>query len=105
MVPAFNREIDWKHSPRGKDYVKITFKNGSYFDNIAASERSRGKRRNGLVLEECATIDGNILSEVLIPIINVSRKAMDGHRYNDEPVNKSQIYINNFGQNCYIHLA
>lgn len=58
------------------------FKNGSYFDNIAASERSRGKRRNGMVFEECATIDGTILSEVLVPIMNVSRKAMDGNRYN-----------------------
>ena len=31
----------------GKDYVRVMFKNGSYFDNIAARESSRGKRRHG----------------------------------------------------------
>jgi len=42
----------------GKDYAKYVFKNGSYFDNIAARESSRGKRRHAGVIEECVGVDG-----------------------------------------------
>lgn len=49
LVPAFNKEIDWRpgKSQQGKDYCKYVFKNGSWFDNVAARESSRGKRRHG----------------------------------------------------------
>lgn len=51
LVPAFKREIDWTRgaTQEGKDYACYKFKNGSYFDNIAARETSRGKRRHGKV--------------------------------------------------------
>jgi hypothetical protein len=38
------------------------FKNGSYFDNISATEKSRGKRRHGGLVEECVGVDGDVLS-------------------------------------------
>ena len=68
LVPAFKREIDWGRGVtlEGKDYCKYVFKNGSYFDNIAARESSRGKRRHGGLIEECVGVDGTILSEVII---------------------------------------
>lgn len=48
LVPALRKEIDWTRGKtlEGKDYAKYTFKNKSYFDNIAARESSRGKRRH-----------------------------------------------------------
>ena len=50
LVPALDRELD--HRPGktriSKDYCIFMFKNGSYFDNIAATEKSRGKRRHGI---------------------------------------------------------
>jgi hypothetical protein len=60
LVPAFKREIDWGRGVtlEGKDYCKYVFKNGSYFDNIAARESSRGKRRHGGLIEECVGVDG-----------------------------------------------
>lgn len=63
MVPAFKREIDWSRgaTQESKDYAKYIFKNGSYFDNIAARETSRGKRRHGGLIEECVGVDGKIL--------------------------------------------
>ena len=41
LIPAFKKEIDWTRGVtlEGKDYVKYVFKNGSYFDNIAARDR------------------------------------------------------------------
>ena len=69
LVPAFYREIDWGRgqTQEGKDYCRYVFKNGSWFDNIAARESSRGKRRHGGLVEECVGVDGKILSEVIIP--------------------------------------
>ena len=99
LIPAFKREIDWTRGKtlEGKDYCKYVFKNGSYFDNIAARESSRGKRRHGGLVEECVGVDGTILSEVIIPTMNVSRMCMDGSTHPEEQLNKSQIYITTAG--------
>ena len=107
LVPAFERELDRRpgKTREGKDYVCYVFKNGSYFDNIAASEKSRGKRRHGGLVEECVGVDGNILSQVIIPTMNVSRLCMDGTTQPDETLNKSQIYVNFFGQNVTKYVA
>ena len=99
LVPAFDRELDRRpgKTREGKDYVCYVFKNGSYFDNIAASEKSRGKRRHGGLVEECVGVDGDILSQVIIPTMNVSRLCMDGTTQPDETLNKSQIYVTTAG--------
>ena len=91
LVPAFKREIDWSRGVtlEGKDYCKYVFKNGSYIDNLGASEKSRGKRRHGGLVEECVGVDGTILSEVIIPTMNISRMCMDGTTQPDETLNKS----------------
>ena len=104
FIPAFEKEIDWGRgkSMEGKDYCKYVFKNGSYFDNIAARESSRGKRRHGGLIEECVGVDGTILSEVIIPTMNISRMCMDGTTQPDETLNKSQIYVTTAGwKNTY----
>lgn len=49
-------------------------------------------------MEECVLIDGDILNEIIIPTTNVDRLLPDGTRHKEEVVNKSQIYINFFGQ-------
>ena len=99
LIPAFNKEIDWRRGQtlEGKYYVKYVFKNGSYFDNIAARESSRGKRRHGGLIEECVGADGDILSQVIIPTMNISRMCMDGTTHDEETLNKSQIYITTAG--------
>ena len=106
LVPALEREIDWSRgvTQEGKDYCKYVFKNKSYFDNIAARESSRGKRRHGGLVEECVGVDGTILSEVIIPTMNVSRRCLDGTVHPEETLNKSQIYVNFFGQKFTILL-
>lgn len=104
LIPAFKREIDWTRGKtlEGKDYAKYVFKSGSYFDNIAARESSRGKRRHAGVIEECVGVDGQILSEVIIPTMNISRMCMDGSTHSEEQLNKAQLYITTAGyKNTY----
>ena len=104
LIPAFKKEINWNRGVtlEGKDYCKYVFNNDSYFDNIAARESSRGKRRHGGLIEECVGVDGTILSEVIIPTMNISRMCMDGTTQPDETLNKSQIYVTTAGwKNTY----
>lgn len=104
LIPAFKQEINWTRGKtlEGKDYAKYVFQNESYFDNIAARESSRGKRRHAGVIEECVGVDGQILSEVIIPTMNISRMCMDGSTHPEEQLNKSQLYITTAGyKNTY----
>lgn len=95
LVPALDNELD--HRPgktrEGKDSVTYMFKNGSIMRNIAANERSRGLRMQGGLLEECASMDGDIINQVLIPMMNISRQGS----LPDEVSNKSQIYVTTAG--------
>ena len=100
LVPALGREIDRrpKKTQESKDKCIYVFKNGSYFDNVAANEKARGGRRHAGVLEECVGIDGKILQEVLIPMMSISRKCLDGTKQKDEALNKAELYITTAGQ-------
>ena len=99
LIPSLGREIDWGRgkTQEGKDRVRYVFKNGSVLDNLAARESTRGQRRHGGLMEECVGIDDKILREVIIPVMAVSRRAKDGTTNEQEPLNKSQIYITTAG--------
>lgn len=101
LLPFLNNEINWDRgvSKKSKDDVVYVFKNGSKIDILAAKESSRGQRRVGGLMEECVLIDKNALNEIIIPTTNVDRLLPDGTRDRKEVVNKSQVYINFFGQN------
>ena len=99
LVPGFAHEIDRARgkSVEGKDYCKYIFRNKSYIDNLSASEKSRGKRRHGGLMEECVGIDGTILNEVIIPVMNISRRLPNNTTVDEEVLNKSQIYVTTAG--------
>lgn len=99
-VPALERELDLRpgKTKSSKDSCIFVFKNGSYFDNVAANEKSRGKRRHGGLMEECVGIDGDILNQVIIPMMNIDRPCMDGTSHEEEVLNKSQIFVTTAGQ-------
>ena len=103
-IPAFQREIDWTRGETkvGKDSCIYKFKNGSSIQNLAATERSRGQRFHGGLIEECVGVDQKILQEVIIPTMNVSRRCMDGNVREEEVLNQSQIFITTAGyKNTY----
>lgn len=99
LLPVLEKEINWERgkTTKGRDNVRYVFKNGSTLDILVASEKSRGQRRTGGLMEECVLIDGTILNEVIIPTTNVDRILSDGTRHKNELVNKSQIYITTAG--------
>lgn len=68
LIPAIKKEVDWKATTFSKDYAKLAFLNGSYIDVVASRQSSRGGRRHGGLVEECILVDGQVLSEVIIPM-------------------------------------
>lgn len=48
-------------------------------------------------MEECISIDPDMLNEVIIPTTNIDRRLGDNSRHEEEKVNKSQIYITTAG--------
>ena len=99
-IPAFKKEINWDRgggTVQGKDHCCFMFRNGSTLENVAATERSRGLRKHAGLIEECVGVDQKILQEVLIPMMNVSRRCGDGTVQPDEVLNQSQIFITTAG--------
>lgn len=99
-IPAFKREINWSRgegTTTSRDHALYKFKNDSTLGNLAAAEKSRGVRKHAGVLEECNSMDQKILQDVLIPTMNVSRRALDGTVQEDEVLNQSQIFITTAG--------
>jgi hypothetical protein len=97
LLPAIKNEVDLKHSTFGKDYVRLEFKNGSRMDVVAVRESTRGGRRHGGLIEEVILVDGEKLNTVILPLMNVSRRAKCGEVDPNESLNKSQIYVTTAG--------
>lgn len=99
-IPALRREINWSRgggTTTSRDHALYQFKNGSTLGNLAAAEKTRGVRKHAGVLEECNSMDQQILQDVLIPTMNVSRRALDGTVQEDEVLNQSQCFITTAG--------
>lgn len=80
----------------GKDYVTLTFRNGSIFDVVGALDSERGGRRNGGLIDEVRDHDGDILNAVVLPLMNVSRRTARGEVNPNEP-NQQQLYMTSAG--------
>jgi len=99
IFPALNKEIDWRPGKTQftKDYVRLQFKNGSRLDIVAVRESTRGGRRHGGLIEEVILVDGEKLNTVILPLMNISRRAANGEVDPNETLNKSQIYVTTAG--------
>lgn len=99
LVPGLANEVNFERgkSKSSKEEFTFLFKNGSILDVMASTQRSRGRRATGGLVEEVILVDGQILNEVIIPTMNVSRLLPDGSRRDEEIINKSQIYVTTAG--------
>lgn len=57
----------------GKDYVQLRFRNGSILDVVLAGDTARGGRRHGGLIDEIRDADGDMINNVVLPWVNVSR--------------------------------
>lgn len=78
------------------DYIELKFKNRSLFQILTLSASARGQRATGGVMEEAALIDGQVLNEVILPMMSVPRRGPNGLVDPDEP-HQQQIYITSAG--------
>ena len=74
------------------DLVRITFKNGSVFDIVAAQNATRGGRRHAGIIDEVRDHDGDDLNAIVLPLMNVNRRTINGS-LNDKEPHQAQIYI------------
>lgn len=80
-----------------RDSVVYTFKNGSQLENIALTEKTRGRRFQSGLIEEAAMIeDATLLNEVVLPTLTVLR-TVNGESDPNEVLNQSTIYITSAG--------
>lgn len=69
----------------GKDYVTLKFRNGSQFDVVGALDSQRGGRRHGGLIDEIRDHDEVAINEVVLPLMNVSRRLPDNTVNENEP--------------------
>ena len=99
--PLLRREViggDISETPGnfGKDYVTIKFRNGSQFDVVGALDSQRGGRRHGGLIDEIRDHDEVALNEIVLPLMNVSRRLPD-NTVNEKEVNQQTIAMTSAG--------
>lgn len=81
----------------GKDYITLTFKNGSVFDVVGALDSTRGGRRHCGLIDEVLDHDGDALNEIVLPLMNVNRRMVNGNTNPNEP-HQAQFYMTTASQ-------
>ena len=80
----------------GKDYVTIKFRNGSQFDVVGALDSQRGGRRHGGLIDEIRDHDEVAINEIVLPLMNVSRRLPD-NTVNDREPNQQTLCMTSAG--------
>lgn len=102
LCPALNDEIMWdtkgkaERTTNTKSEVVYSFVNGSSLSNVSMQEGARGQRYHGIIVEEAAKTEGRALSEIILPMLVVSRQ-VNGKSDPNEILNQSQIYVTSAG--------
>lgn len=95
LFPILEKELVKKNM--SNDYVKLVFRNGATFEIIGALGSTRGERKHGGIIDEVRDHDAQVLTEIILPLMNVDRRTVRGELDPTEP-NQQQIYITSAGQ-------
>lgn len=76
----------------GADYMRLSFRNKSIFDVVSALNSQRGGRRAAGILDEFRDHSPDQLNSIVLPLLNVSRKMVNGLVNPYEP-HQVQIWI------------
>lgn len=85
------------HANFGKDYCDLFFKNGSRLSIVGALDSDRGIRTHATLIDETRDQDGDMISEVILPQMNVSRRMANGLVNPYEKINTQVIYATSAG--------
>ena len=85
------------HANFGKDYCDLFFKNGSRLSIVGALDSDRGLRTHATLIDETRDQDGAMISEVILPQMNVSRRMANGLVNPYENINTQVIYATSAG--------
>lgn len=80
----------------GRDYVSLNFRNGSKLDVVLAGDAARGGRRHGGLIDEIRDADEDAINNVVLPLVNVSRRLPD-NTVNEKEVNQQVICATSAG--------
>ncbi len=80
----------------GKDYVTLKFRNGSQFDIVGALDSQRGGRRHGGLIDEIRDHEEQPINEIVLPLMNVSRRLPD-NTVNEKEPNQQVICMTSAG--------
>lgn len=97
LFPLLRKELVGETYNAGSDYIKMTFRNGSVFDVVAALDSTRGGRRHFGLVDEVRDHDADALNEIVIPLMNVNRRTRAGLLNPNEP-HAAQFYMTSAGQ-------
>lgn len=95
LWPLLEKEVDKANF--GKDYVDLFFKNGSRLSVVGALDSDRGIRTHATLIDEARDQDGDAISEIILPQMNVSRRMSNGLVNPYEPINTQVIYATSAG--------
>ena len=85
------------HANFGKDYCDLFFKNGSRLSIVGALDSDRGIRTHATLIDETRDQDGDMIAEVVLPQMNVSRRTATGLVNPNEAINTQVIYATSAG--------
>ena len=89
--PILSAEFDDKKCRFSKTETLLVLKNGSTYSNLANAQSSKGQRRQRLAIEEAALVDNRLFSDVLLPIVEVSRVCVGSYAISDPEELNQQI--------------
>ena len=95
LWPLLEKEVEKANF--GKDYVDLFFKNGSRLSVVGALDSDRGIRTHATLIDEARDQDGDAISEIILPQMNVSRRMPNGLVNPNEPINTQVIYATSAG--------
>ena len=97
MPFSSNERMKRVHANFGKDYVELFFKNGSRLAVVGALDSDRGIRTHATLIDEARDQDGDAISEIVLPQMNVSRRMVNGRVNEYEKINTQVIWATSAG--------
>ena len=93
--PLLAQEVAKKNESQKE--INLFFRNGSNFDVLTVTSKSRGLRRNAGIIDEVRDHDADKLNAIVIPVMNISRRTASG-AWNQHEAHQPQTWISSASQ-------